>query len=348
MLIPCQFYVTMSAVGIHGSKYISIRLGKFLLGVLFVVLIIEIIVIFPRDLDDKAKPQSGPVAPDDGVSKGIEQIMRGAHLVETREGEKEWELWAESAIAYKLKPSWSLRKVKTRLFGKDGVFFIVTGDEGSIDVKTKDMDVKGKVVIRSSNGYAFETEKMIYHSKERQFVAPLPVFMRGPKDGEGFSLILRGNSLSADLNNSLMTVNGGVKGEKAFKGDRRLLIRAQKAAFSGKSNLARFSEDVVMDFETMRITGPEAVFEYGREQNLVKSVQVFGGVRVSDLEKWVTSQKVNVNFDKDRYVFSGNPRVVQNNDELQGEEIVFLEGGKKVEVFKARANVVSRELEKAN
>jgi lipopolysaccharide export system protein LptA len=98
----------------------------------------------------------------------------------------------------------------------------------------------------------------------------------------------------------------------------------------------------------MRITGPEAVFEYGREQNLVKSVQVSGGVRVSDLEKWVTSQKVSVNFDKDRYVFSGNPRVVQNNDELQGEEIVFLEGGKKVEVFKARANVESREPEKAN
>jgi hypothetical protein len=37
-------------------------------------------------------------------------------------------------------------------------------------------------------------------------------------------------------------------------------------------------------------------------------------------------------------VFRGQPRLVQNNDELNGEEIIFLEGGKKVKVEKVKVN----------
>lgn len=324
------------------------KLGKFLLGLLLVALIIEIVVVSPKDLEEKSqekKEESASNAPNAG---SVEQLMRGAHLVETREGEKEWELWAESATAYKMQDSWSLQAVRTRIFGKGGVYFTVTGDRGVIEVKSKDMKVQGNVKIRSSNGYVFQTEAMDYRSLHRLLQAPQPVKMWGPKDVEGNSLFLRGQSMEADMNNSLMKVNRDVVSEKAIQGGRRLLIRSQKAVFSGKSNLAHFIGDVVMDLETMRIIGPEAIFEYGHETNLVKSVQVFGGVKVSDLDKWATAQKVNVNFEKDRYVFRGSPRVVQNSDELRGEEIVFHNGGKKVEVFKARAKVDNSRLEKLN
>lgn len=322
------------------------KIGKFLLGLLIVLLVVEILVVAPRDVD-QSESEAVKDEPQEPAS-GIEQLMRGAHLVETREGEKEWELWSDTATSYKQKAQWSLQTVKTQFFGKDGVHFIVTGERGSVQVQTKDMTVLGNVKIRSSNGYVFKTEAVEYHSVQRRLIAPKPVTMWGPQDETGNSLFLRGQSLEADLNNALMTVHRDVKGEKSFKGDKRLQIRSQRADFSGKSNLARFSGEVVMDFESMRITGPEAVFEYGPDANLVKSVHVSGGVRVSDLDKWATSQKVSVNFDKDKYVFRGNPKVVQNNDELQGEEIVFLEGGRKVEVLKARAKVDKSRLEKVN
>ncbi|MCB0364827.1 MAG: LPS export ABC transporter periplasmic protein LptC [Bdellovibrionaceae bacterium] len=323
------------------------KIGKFLLGLLFVVLVVEIIVIAPKDVDQPPPEDSEETVAADSDS-GVEQLMRGAHLVETREGEKEWELWADTATSYKEKAQWSLQTVKTRFFGKDGVHFTVTGERGTVQVQTKDMTVKGNVRIRSSNGYIFKTEEVMYHSGERRLMAPLPVTMWGIKDEAGHSLHLRGQSLEADLNNALMTVSRDVRGEKPFKNEKRLLIRSQRADFSGKSNLARFSGEVVMDFDSMRITGPEAVFEYGPDANLVRSVHVSGGVRVSDLDKWATSQKVSVNFDKDKYVFRGNPKVVQNNDELQGEEIVFLDGGKRVEVLKARAKVDKSRMEKVN
>lgn len=328
------------------------RLGKFLLSLLFLVFVAEIIIISPKDVDDQAEVGAGAGDQEaqavDNQRSAVEQLMRGAHLVETRDGEKEWELWAESATAYKQKPLWSLVKVKTRIYGDDGVYFVVTGEEGAIDVKTKDMTIKGEVKIRSSNGYVFKTDEMTYHSQNRFLMAPLAVTMWGPRDDQGHSLFLKGRSMEADMSSSQMRVNKEVKGEKVFPKAKVLLIRSQQAIFSGKSNSARFVGDVVMDYETMRITGPEAIFEYAQKTDLVKSVQVVGGVRVSDRDKWATSQNMNVNFDLDRYVFRGSPRVVQNNDELLGEEIVFLDGGRKVEVFKAKAKVDDLRLERTN
>ena len=68
---------------------------------------------------------------------------------------------------------------------------------------------------------------------------------------------------------------------------------------------------------------------------------------MSDAEKFATAENLNVQFEQDKYVFKGHPRVVQDNDEMRGDEIVFLEGGKKVLVQKVRAKVDEKSLEKA-
>jgi lipopolysaccharide export system protein LptA len=47
-------------------------------------------------------------------------------------------------------------------------------------------------------------------------------------------------------------------------------------------------------------------------------------------------------LNKNEFVFDGRPRVVQDNDELRGDRIVFLDGGKKVKVQNAKLKV-SRE-----
>ena len=101
-----------------------------------------------------------------------------------------------------------------------------------------------------------------------------------------------------------------------------------------------------MEMDGMKISGPEAVFNYDRERGEVVAVDVLGGVRVTDLDKWATAQKLNIQLDARKIVFTGSPRVVQNDDELRGEEIVFHNGGEQVEVRRARARVEQKTLER--
>ncbi len=324
-----------------------IKWGKLILSLLLMTLMVEIIVFAPRNLDEKThESQSHPLMADENKTSStpeedglVEQRMQGAHLVETKEGGKEWELWAASAISYKDKSSWSLQGVKTKIFSKNGAYFDITGEKGLVDMKTKDMKIQGHVIIKSSNDYLFQTDEVTYVSTARHIQAPSIIKMWGPKDDSGYSLILKGIGLEADMNDSLIRILRDVVAEKAFEDKKRLLIKSQKAFFSGRTYLARFQGNVVMDFESMRIIGPEAVFEYASDSKTVKAVQVSGGVRVSDIDKWATAENVNINFAEDKYVFKGSPRVVQNNDELLGQEIVFWNGGQNVDVYKAKANV---------
>jgi lipopolysaccharide export system protein LptA len=116
--------------------------------------------------------------------------------------------------------------------------------------------------------------------------------------------------------------------------------------FSGKTNQAQFFGDVVMDFDTMRVTGPEATFAYDPKTEAFKSVHVDGGVRLTDTDKFATSGTVDVQFKEDKVVFNGSPRVVQNGDELIGDQIVLTDNGKKVQVSNAKAQIDPKAREK--
>jgi LPS export ABC transporter protein LptC len=319
------------------------RYGKLLLAGLFIFLVVEVVLIAPTTIQEGEKePLIGPVEQD--VST-VDQIMEGAHLVGVVDGRQDWELWSKEAVSQKLKDTWSLNEVKALFFGKDGTQFRVTGDKGEVQTARKDMKVEGQVLIRSSNGYTFKTQTMQYSSQDKRLVSPDFVEMIGPRDEDGHAMSLRGTQLKADMTNSLMEIGKDVQAEKTLADGRRVSIRSQRARFSGKSKLAQFIGDVVIDFENMRITGPEAEFQYDSQNKIVESMYVNGGVRVSDQDKWATSQNVKVDFNKDQYTFKGSPRVVQNNDELRGREIIFLNGGKRVKVLGARARVDESRLE---
>ncbi|MNY67067.1 hypothetical protein D3C86_2045840 [compost metagenome] len=66
-------------------------------------------------------------------------------------------------------------------------------------------------------------------------------------------------------------------------------------------------------------------------------------MKVSDMDKYATSDSVNLDLLADKYTFKGKPKVIQNNDELSGEEIIFLDGGKKVKVEKVRAKMEKKD-----
>ena len=303
-------------------------------GLLFAVLMVEVLVFSPKEIaspEDIQAKSSQNEAPE-------EQFMRGASLVETSEGRKEWELRADEAKGSKEKGYMALKKVNAKFFSKnDGTFFTVTGEKGSVWLNTKDMEVQGNVVIHSSNGHIFKTNSVYYKSDAKALRTNDPVTMVGPGDQNGSRLNLVGRGLFASIEDGFIDIQEDVRVNKTLDDGRNVVVRSSKARFSSKSKVASFKDDVVVDIASSRITGPEAHFEYDPKAQTLTSMRVEGGVKISDVDKWATAKKVHMSFTKDRFVLNGAPRLVQNNDELRGEEIVFLDGGRTVQVRRARA-----------
>lgn len=307
---------------------------------LFAIVAIQLMVLFPEDverLDERPKDVTSPVASkEEPVHSSTGQVVNDAHMVRVKAG-KEVELWAKKASQPRGADEWTLEDVRVKFFGSNGVTYTVTGKTGGVKAESYAMWIKGSVVTKSSNGYTFKTEQAFYDPNTRRLSSPGAVEMEGPADKTGSRLDLTGEEMMADMMTNQLQINRNVKGTRQVPGERMAKIQSNSALFSGKTNLAQFTGAVVIDIETMRITGPRAEFAYEPTSGQLDSVMVAGGVRVTDADKYATSGSLAVFFRDDRYVFRGSPRVVQNEDELIGDEIVFLDGGKKVQVINARA-----------
>lgn len=325
------------------------RMTQFILLGALALLVIQVVLIAPRQIRDESSAVSPTAAVNEPApGPSINQSMKGMHMIETREGGKEWELWSERANSLRDKDLSELIAVRAIFFSNSGLTFTVTGQKGTVQVKTKNMRIEGDVVTRSSNGYVFKTSNLEYNSETRELLTDAPVEMLGPEDGVGHSLKLTGTGVKAQMREGTIHVQHDVKAEKTLDNSKKAFIRSNSGLFSGKERMAKFTGDVILDLDSMRITGPEAEFDYDPKKDSVRSVVFSSGAKVSDADKWATSQNLRVDFETNKFVFRGSPRLVQNNDELRGEEIIFLDGGKRVQVLRARAKVDEKRLEKVN
>lgn len=318
-------------------------------ALLFLIVVIQLVVLMPRDVDT---PDSSPV-PDPAKKTANKkarpkdtsgsQIVRNAVMVDAKPSGKEIELWAETATRPKDREEWTLDDVRVKFYAQNGVTYTVTGKTGGVVTSNYALWIKGNVITKSSNGYTFKSESVFYDPKIKRLTAPSKIEMEGPPDAKGSRLYLDGEDMVADMNTNQLNVNRKVRARRQVVAngtdEKTAQIQSNSAVFSGKSNLAAFKGNVIIDIETMRLTGPEAKFAYDPKINNLDSMVVDGGVRVTDSDKSATSGSVAVFFKDDKYVFKGSPRVIQQQDELVGDEIVFLRGGKQVQVINAKAQV---------
>jgi LPS export ABC transporter protein LptC len=310
---------------------------------LLIFLFVEILIIFPNQLERQEENAEKVAAAEQNQEQSQGgQKMQGVHLVESQSGARDWELFSESATGSQAEGTWQLKKVRVLFYNKEKVEFTVTGDTGTIDQKLKDINIVGNVVTRSENGYSFKTPSIFYSSKSREIRSPQEVLMQGPRDKDGAGMFLKGSRMLVLVEKSKMLIQGTVTAKKPVQGGKTMEVSSDGAEFSGKNREAKFLGAVRMSYDNMKLEGPAASFLYGKN-DLLSAVNISGGVKVSDVDKYATSESVNLDLLADKYVFKGRPKVIQNNDELSGEEIIFLEGGKKVKIERARAKMEKKE-----
>lgn len=317
----------------------SVFLQKIIFYILIVAFFMEVLLIGSQFLDK----QEGVMPKKDLFEHSADQKMERVHLVEGLGSSKEWELFAEAAEGFLGQGVWNLQKVKVVFYARTGDSYVVQGQRGQIDVGSKDIDIVGDVSTHSTNGYEFVTPALHYRSKTKELNAPEALSLKGPKDQMGQRLRLQGRGITTFLENSLMNIESDVIAERQMSNGKNLKIQSHKAQLSGRSNMVRFYDSVKMYYDTFSIQGPEALFAYRTGVDVPKAIVINGGVQVADVEKRASAENLQIDVSEDRYILRGSPKVIQGTDELRGEEIFFLEGGKKVRVENIKARVEEKQ-----
>ena len=141
-----------------------------------------------------------PAKPDAAADLKLNRV----HYTETREGMKEWELEAESAVYYREKEIIVLEKVRGTFYGKNQESYVLVGERGRFNTQTKVIEVYDGVKIDSSHGYHIRTKSLQYRADQRELTTSDPVEIEGP------DMQVEGVGMVVELNRECLKILGGV------------------------------------------------------------------------------------------------------------------------------------------
>ena len=124
-----------------------------------------------------------------------EVTLRQIHIIETREGARLWELWADRAEMHE-REGYSLLfrehdPVKVTLYSSQGRL-TCTAERAWVDLKSKDVRLDGGVIARSDQGTELRTEQLRWLAASRRVQTDRPVMVsRG-------GLVSRGRGLEGE------------------------------------------------------------------------------------------------------------------------------------------------------
>ena len=90
-----------------------------------------------------------------------------------------------------------------------------------------------------------------------------------------------------------------------------------------------------MVFGKSHVEAPRAFFTYSPQTHNLQKILLNVGVKLFEENKKATCDELEFNLEEDRMTLRGKPYVVQDQDEIRGQEIVFTEGGKKMKINQA-------------
>lgn len=312
-------------------------------SIIFFAIVLELVLFAPErgDRDPGLQSQAQSELKKES-QKDIEQVLSGTHLIESQGEKKLWELEAAQARKKKRSPDWRLDEVRVQFYGENAVHYNASGKQGFVGENQKQLRIEGDTEIRSSNGYVLNTEVIYYLTKSRAIDGPQKVELRGPLEPDnGGPLFMQSDRFDANLNSNLINMRDNVNGRKTLRDGRKMTIRSQEAQFSGQSQYALFKKNVIIDVDSMTVTGPRAKFIY--KNNELDSAFVDGGVKIKDVGKWGVAGEAHVFFKENKFVFRGDPKVVQGEDQLIGDEIIVYDGGDRIQVLKAKTKYRTKE-----
>ncbi len=124
-----------------------------------------------------------------------------------------WRLRAEQALMYEHEGRTNLKKLTVRVFQKDRSWTIL-GEEGDLDQKSKNVEIRKNVVITSSDGLRMDTSVIRWDADAQRLWTPAPVTLS--RDGS----VIQGTAFHMNTDEETATVSGRVRATFARPGPR--------------------------------------------------------------------------------------------------------------------------------
>ncbi len=142
--------------------------------------------------------------------------LKQVHLQEQNRDGSRWALDAEYSETFEGENKTTMKKVTIKVDQPakgDGAprSWTVTGDEGDLNHETKDVDLRGNVVLVSSDGLRLETERLRWDAGQQRAWTEEPVIIY--RSGA----IVRGTGFESRVNEEVSNVKGRVRA--TFKRD---------------------------------------------------------------------------------------------------------------------------------
>lgn len=115
-----------------------------------------------------------------------------------------WRLKADQALMYDEAGITKLEKINANVYQRDRTWTIV-GDEGDLDRKTNNVEVRQNVVVTSDDGLRLETSVLRWEAERKRLWTDAPVTLS--KNGS----VIRGSALDVLMTEEATTVGGRVR-----------------------------------------------------------------------------------------------------------------------------------------
>ncbi len=101
------------------------------------------------------------------------------HVVQNKQGEKNWELWADTAKIYREKKLTKLESIRIRFYPQNGKPMDITADSGVMENDTRNIRVRGNVVVKTEGGPSLRTESLRFFPKEKRIDTDAKIALAG-------------------------------------------------------------------------------------------------------------------------------------------------------------------------
>lgn len=139
------------------------------------------------------------------VKTGINVSIENFHLIEEKDGKKQWELNADKAEIINSKGITRLRNIKINFFQKNGHNLSVSADKGIIQNSNHDIELTGNVEVSNLEGYSLKTENLKWVSDKKIIRTDDEIEINGA------DLNITGKRMTVDVENEIFEIYGGVR-----------------------------------------------------------------------------------------------------------------------------------------